>query len=208
MFRRLLPKETCFFDFFEEHIVLCIRACEELVAMEDPTIDIGAKVASIKELEREADTVTHRCIAELQKSFITPFDRGEIHDLIKNLDDILDDLDEAVSRIIIFELKELRPETTASGHILLRATTALSDALKLLRNLKNSEAIHEKCIAVHQCEHDGDTLMRSALMRLFREEKEAVVIIKWKEIFDYLERATDRCSDVADAIEGVVIEAS
>jgi uncharacterized protein len=207
MFRKILPRETSFFDYFEQHSALMLEACQELLALTSGPDDLAVKAARIKDLERAADQVTHRCIEALHKTFITPIDRADIHNLIKRLDDVIDSIESATSRIVLYELAEMRPEAKALAEVLVRAASEIGEALKCLRNLKNAKAIQDHCVAIYHLENEGDAILRAALVRLFREEN-AILVIKWKEIYERLEKATDRCEAVANIIQGVVIEAS
>lgn len=189
---------------------MLIEAAQELVALSEPGADIPARALRIMELEHETDNVTHRCIGALQKTFITPFDRADIHNLIKALDDIVDAIDEATSRIMLYEIKQMPEEVKALSQVIFQAIRSLREALPMLRKLTpdNEKAIKRACIAVHRFENDGDAILREALVRLFKDGSAPLDVIKWKEIFEHLEAATDRCEDVADIIQGVVIEAS
>ncbi len=208
MFRRLLPKEVCFFDYFEQHAGMTIEACKAFLKLTEGKADNAAQASVIKEIEHQADTVTHRCIEELNKTFITPMDRVDIHNLIKGLDDIVDSVDAATSRIALYELVEMREEAKKLAEVLVKAAFEIEVALKGLRMVKDSNTIKERLIAIHQLENDGDVILRTALTRLFREETNAILVIKWKEIFERLEKATDRCEEVANIIEKIMIEAS
>lgn len=209
MFRQLLPKEVCFFDYFEQLATLTLRACEEFRALTDGSKEGMDQVTRIKEVEHEADEVTHRCIEALNKTFITPFDRTDIHLLIKRLDDIVDAVDASTSRLVLYELTEIRPEACRLAEVLVKASQEVQGALIHMRNMKNTRAIYEHLIAIHQLENEGDAILKEALARLFKEEEDRpVLVIKWKEIFERLERATDRCEGVANMIEKIVIEAS
>lgn len=208
MFRRLLPREIGFFDYFDQHITLTIQGCRELQVMTSEERNILAQAARIKQIEHESDVVTHRCIEALHKTFITPMDRQDIHRLIKRLDDIIDSVDSAASRIVLYEIDHIRAEAKELAKILAQATSEVQQALKNLRNIKNAKAIDERCIAVYQLENDADVILRSALVKLFKEVENPVLVIKWKEIFEHLEKAMDRCEDVANIIQGIVIEAS
>ncbi len=208
MFRRMLPRKVCFFDYFEQLAVMIIQACEAFRDLTEGKTDNVEQAGRIKDIEHQADNLTHKCIEEINKTFITPIDRVDIHSLIKRLDDIIDSVDACASRIMLYEITEMRPEAMQLADVLVKAAHELEVALKGLRNLKNAPVIEEKLIAIHQLENDGDTILRAALMRLFKEEDNAIQIIKWKEIFERLEKATDRCEDVANIIEKIVIEAS
>ncbi len=208
MFKSLMPKETCFFGFFEEHCRLTIEASRELVALAAPSADIAAHVSRIGELESKTDTITHDCIHALHETFITPFDRTQIHDLIVNLDDIIDSIDDVSSRIALFEIREVRAEFGAMANLVLKAALCIGDALLNLRNLHNDDKIKAMVLAVHQYENEADDILRSAVKDLLKHPEQLIELIKWKEILEHLEHTTDRCEDVADIIQGIIIEAS
>jgi predicted phosphate transport protein (TIGR00153 family) len=207
MLKRILPKEYSFFDFFDKHIQVTARVCQELLDLTSNGQDISGKVAHIHQLEHEADQITHECIEALHKTFITPIERTDILQLIKQLDDILDSIDAACSRIELYGIVEMRQEAREMAEVLVSSVQEIEAALKQIRNLKNIEEINRSCIAVHELENRGDSILRSALIRLFQEDQ-PILIIKWKEIFERLEKAVDRCENVANIIEGVVISAS
>lgn len=208
MFRRLLPREICFFDYFEKHARLTIEACEAFRALTDGQVDQAAQVARIKDIEHQADDLTHQCVDALSRTFITPIDRVDIHQLIKRLDDVVDSVDATTSRMAVYQLVEMRPEAQQLAEVLVKAAREIEVALMGLRSLKETDAIKSRLINIHQLENEGDTILRAALMRLFKEETNPILVIKWKEIFERLEKATDRCEEVANIIEKIVIEAS
>lgn len=208
MFRSILPKETNFFEFFEQHSRYGIEACKELFAMLSEPGDMAARAARIKDIEREADSVTHACTDALHKTFITPIDRSEILGLMQRMDDVVDSIESIASRLVMYEIRDARPEATALAEVLVRASKEIELAVTGLRNMKNAEAIKGHCIMLFDLENEGDILMRSALADLFKHETNAIAIIKWKEIFERLEKATDRCESVANSIQGIVIESS
>jgi predicted phosphate transport protein (TIGR00153 family) len=208
MFRSLMPKEVGFFDFFEQHAALGIEVCRELLALATDGADLPAHAERIKQLENQADTITHQCVAALRKTFITPFDRSEIHSLIKRLDDVIDSIDTSATRMVLYQIKVMRPEVRAMAEILLASAQNFHAALSLMRNFKNAPQIEECCAKIHELENQGDDILREALVRLFNEERDAMLVIKWKEIYERLEKATDRCESVANIIQGIVIEAT
>lgn len=207
MFRNLLPKETSFFDYFEQHSALNIKACQALLELTSDGVDLNTQAAKIKELEKQADAITHKCIEALHKTFITPIERTQIHSLIKRLDDVIDSVESTTSRIALYEMNVMRPEAKAFAEVLVKASSEIDEAVRSIRNLKNIEKIQQHCIAIFKLENEGDAILRQALVRLFKET-DAVLVIKWKEIFERLEKATDRCESVASIIQAVVIEAS
>ena len=209
MFRRLLPREMSFFDYFERVGSLITQTCEAFAELAARGDDLASRTARIKELEHQGDQETYQCIKALHSTFITPIDRADIHHLIKHLDDVIDSVDGAAARISMYEIHEIRPEAGEMAKVLVAAAYKIEEALRYLRDMSDHNKITECCIAIHQLEKECDSLLRSALGRLFKEEQQnAFYVIKWKEIFEYLERATDQCEDVANIIEGVVIEAS
>jgi uncharacterized protein len=209
LIKRLLPREVSFFDFFEEHCAITLQAALQLEAMAKPDQgDFYAAADKIRRFENDADAVLHKCIKALRKTFITPFDRGQIHDLIKGLDDVIDAIDEASSRTVLYDIRELKPEAKEMFSLIVGAVRGLADALELMRNLKKEPSIKRLCIMVHRFEEEGDALNRAGLRGLFEKETDPMIVIKWREIFDHLEDALDRCEDVADLIQGIIIEAS
>ena len=209
MFKRLLPKETGFFDFFEQHSRLSIAVCRELDSIALNPAELTVRSNRIKEIEHEADNITHTCIDALHRTFITPIDRGDIYQLIRRLDDIVDSIDATASRMMLYDMTEMRPEFKQFTEVLVKATLELERAVCGLRHVnRDSQAIQKSCIAISDVENEADRILRSGLARLFREERDPMVVIKWKEIFERLEKAVDRCEDVANIVEGVVIEVS
>ena len=208
MFRKLLPQEVGYFDFFERHAALCLTACQELHAMLAEDGDMTARASRIKELEREADVITRACMEALHRTFITPIDRADIHKLIQRLDDIVDSVESTASRMMLYEITDRPAEGLALTAVLVRAAEEITHALPGLRNMKNADTIKQHCMTLYELENEGDNIMRNALAKLFREEKDPIRLIKWKELYERLEKSTDRCEAVASIIQSIVIEAS
>lgn len=209
MFKRLLPKETGFFDYFEKHSKLAIEACKELDGIAVNPLELLARTNKIKAIEHDADDITRSCIDALHRTFITPIDRADIHRLIRRLDDIVDSVDATVARMMLYDLSEMRAELRQFTQVLIKATAGVDGAISNLRNMSKNDEIIQKCFTdIYNTEKEGDQILRSALERLFREEKDPILVIKWKDIFERLEIATDRCEEVANIIQGIVIEAS
>jgi predicted phosphate transport protein (TIGR00153 family) len=206
MFGRFLPKETSFYDFFEQHAALTVDGTKEFSSLVQSGANIDAKARRIKEIEHETDVITHRCVEALHRSFITPIDRDDIHRLITKMDDIMDFVEAASERIALYEMRVMTEEVKDMADVLSRSAAEVWEACKLLRNMKDPDSILKKCVDINRLENEGDAILRRAVARLFREEKDAITIIKWKEIYENLENATDRCEDVANIIEGVVLE--
>jgi len=208
MFKWLLPHETNFFDIFDQHISIVVAGTRELLALVTDGSDQKARVVRIKELEHQADDITHQCVDELHKTFITPFQRDEIHQTISKMDDIIDFIDEIACRVSIYRLTEMTPEAKELATILMHAVEELAKVLGLLRHLKNSPEMKDSFIYIHQLENQGDQTYINAISKLFDEFEDTRMIIKWKEIYENLEQAIDCCEDVANIIEGVILESS
>lgn len=206
MFGRLLPRETSFFDFFERHAAMTVQGASEFLALATDGGNIVARAKRIKEIEHECDTITHHCVEALHKTFITPIERDDIFRLISKMDDIMDYVEAAAERIALYKLTAMTDDVRLLADVLLRAAREIESALKLLRNMENAADISKKCIDINRLENEADSLLRAAVARLFDEEQDVRLVIKWKEIYENLENATDRCEDVANIIEGVVLE--
>lgn len=202
MFGRLFPRETNFFDFFEKHAALAALSAQEFV--EGKRVEEAAK--RIKVIEHEADEITHRCIEALHKTFITPIERHDIHRLISRQDDIVDLLDGAVRRMVLFEVQIMNAEIGEMGQCLIRATQTLERTVKGLRNMKAARAVMDECIKIHEIENIMDGLNSRTVAKLYKGERDPLTVMKWREIYDILESAVDRCEDVANIVEGIVLE--
>ena len=207
MFGRLLPHEYGFFDSFEKHVSLAIEGAKLLVDMLDNLESPGPKARRIKEVEHEADVVTHGTMDMLRKTFVTPFDRNEIHHLISSLDDIVDAMEAAAERLWLYEIRQATPEARLLAQNLAGATAQLKVAVQGLRHVKRDrDAIMTACVDINRLENENDEILREGLAKLFKHERDPVLIMKWKELYEILEDATDRCEDATDVIEGVVLE--
>jgi uncharacterized protein Yka (UPF0111/DUF47 family) len=206
MFGRFLPKETSFFDFFEQHASLTVEGIREFLSLITTGANIPAKARRVADIEHETDVITHRCVEALHKTFITPIDRDSIHRLITRMDDIMDFVEAAAERIELYEITVMTADARDLADVLLRSAVQVELACKGLRNLKDPQALLKLCVDINRLENEADAILRRAVARLFREEKDPIMVIKWKEIYESLENATDRCEDVANIIEGVVLE--
>jgi predicted phosphate transport protein (TIGR00153 family) len=206
MLRRLLPKETSFFDFFEQHAELTVDGAKEFVSLVSVAVNIDAKARRIKEIEHETDVITHRCVEALHKTVFTPMDATQIHRLITCMDDVMDCIEAAAERMALYKLREMTPEVGDMARVLLSATQDVLEACRLLRNPKDPQVILKKCVEINRLENEADAILRCAVARLFDQEDNPVMIIKWKEVYESLESAADRCEDVANIIENVVLD--
>lgn len=206
MFGRFLPKEASFFEFFEQHAALTVQGAKEFQSLVNTAANIEAKTRRVAEIEHETDVITHRCVEALHKTFITPLDRYDIHRFITKLDDIMDYVEAAAERILLYEITVMTPELKDMADVLTRAADEVLSACKLMSNLRHPEKILQICVEINRLENESDAIMRRAVARLFKEEKDPIAVIKWKEIYENVENAVDRCEDVANIIEGVVLE--
>ncbi|MGH7898496.1 MAG: DUF47 domain-containing protein [Candidatus Binatia bacterium] len=203
----LFPRSgTEFFDLFERHAAKTLEAAQLLQAMLQDPKDTESQAARIKSIEHDGDQITHRAIEMLHQTFLTPIDRSDIHVLVSRLDDILDLIDSTAERVWLYELTTTEPEILSLAAVLINAVRQVQNAMTQLRNVKDREAIIRTCVEINRHENEGDQLIRKGVARLFREERDAIRVMKCKEIFDYLEDAIDRCEDVANVLEGVALE--
>lgn len=196
----LLPKELEFFDYFIQSIEVAKKAAEELQKANNSQ--------QIKTLEHEADAITHRCVEALRKTFITPIDRNDIFRLIYRLDDIVDDIYAASHCYNIYKIAAPTEQFEKLAQNILQSITELELALRPLHNLKNAPSILQRCQNVQRLESEADEIFANALGELLENEKDLRKVIIWKDIYEQLEAATNRCKDVANIIEGIVLEHS
>lgn len=206
MLEFLIPKEFGFFDLFDKLADCEVEGTRVFVEMLEKDADLPAKARRLKEIEHQADEIAHHAMEMLHKTFVTPMDRDQIHTLVSRMDDIIDLTDGAGRRVVMYDVKVPTQEIKDLARVLHAATLEIQKAIKVLRNMKKAEIIKTCCIEINKLENDGDHIRDAAVAKLFREEKNAVELIKWKELYEDVETAIDRCEDVADVIEGVVLE--
>jgi predicted phosphate transport protein (TIGR00153 family) len=203
---KLLPRKTDFFALFSRHAALTVEAARSLEALLDRLGDAEAESNRIRGLEHEADAICQETMETLHRTFVTPIDRGDVHSLASRLDDIMDHVESTAQRLWLYEIKDATPELRQMARLLCSATEAVKDAVDALAGRRQPDRIRELCLRVKQVEKENDRLLRRATATLFRDESDAKALIKWKEIYDTLETAIDLCEDVANVIEGVVLE--
>ena len=208
MLARLMPREGRFYDLFNAHAERIIEGSRELAAMIGSFSDLDAHAQRIDGAERAADKITHECITLLHKSFITPFDRDQIHALITAMDDILDLIQDVAESVALYDLRTVTPEAKQLAEICHLCCERVRTAVGLLTNVKRADAILKCCEEIDRLESDADRVMRGALSKLFRDENDLKQVMKLRVIYDLLESITDRCEDVANVIEGIVLENS
>ncbi len=203
---RFFPKEEKFFDFFDGASEKMIRGVRLLKQMMQDLSNADEKAKQIKDVEHEADHITHETVSSLHKTFVTPIDRESIYSLITKMDDVLDLIDSTCERVFLYKIKTSTPEALALINILEKSIEQIAKGVNGLRNLKNSSSILNICIEINRLENEGDRTFRNALSVLFISPSDPVEIIKWKDIYETLENAIDTCEDVANVIEGIVLE--
>src|SRR3970040_514175 len=208
MLGRLMPREGKFFDLFNARAERIVQGSRELAAMIGTCTELDMHAQRIDACERSADKITHECITLLHRTFITPFDRDQIHALITAMDDILDLIQDVAESIALYDLRRVTPEAKQLSEICQMSCDRVKAAVELLTNVKRSEAILKCCEEIDRLESDADRVMRGALSKLFREENDIKQGIKLRVIYDLLESITDRCEDVANVVEGIVLENS
>lgn len=201
-----MPKEGKFFELFNQHAELCVKGAAEMVAMMTNFDDLENRVHAIESIEKEADKVTQNTIDLLHKTFITPLDRDDIHKLITRMDDILDLLEDGAQTVSLYDIKNTTPEAKRLAELCLASAEKVMVAVGLLHNMDNSRQILETCAEIDRLEADADHVMRAAMSKLFRDEPDVRNLIKFKAIYEILETVTDRCEDVANIIQGIIVE--
>jgi predicted phosphate transport protein (TIGR00153 family) len=200
----LIPKEEKFFAMFKELSVAIIEGALLLKDMMDNFEDPAQSQKKIKDVEHKCDQLTHDIIKKLNKSFVTPFDREDIYALSGALDDIMDLIDASSQRFVMYNVEKPTPEAKELAFIILKSCQTIDKAVGLLGG--KLEPIAEYCVEVNALENEADRVCREAISKLFDEEKDAIQLIKWKEIYETLERATDKCEDAANILESVVVK--
>lgn len=199
-------KDLSLFTHFQMMGRKTVEGCEAFVAMLDDPRGLFGKAQRIKEIEHECDEIVHSVMSALHKTLITPIDRNDIHALITKMDDVMDLVEAAAERLALFELTTMTKEVRDLAGCLVSSAQHVLGAAMGIRDLGRPAMILEHCREIDRLENVADGLLRGALAKLFREEKDPITIVKWKEIYETLEAATDRCEDVANIIEGVVLE--
>jgi uncharacterized protein len=202
---RMFPKDRDYFDLFDKVAANISQAATILVAIMEHFTNLDNWAKEVHELEEDGDLLTHDIIKKLNKSFITPIDREDIHALASTLDDILDGIWGTAERLAVFKMKESTKEAVVMAKELLTTVELVHKAIKKLQE-KNYAQMQEYCIEINKMENKLDREFRDALGHLFDEIKDPILVIKWKEIYEHLEDASDKCEDVADILESIAIK--
>ena len=200
---RLIPREERFYDDFVALAQQIRRGAGLLEDMLVPDRPIWDKADEIKEVEHKCDFLTHEIIQRLHRTFVTPLDREDIHTLARSLDDVMDAIDASAAVIRLYQIEHVRNDARELAKLVRMSADQMVVALQALERKKG---VAEPAVEINRLENEADRAHQAALRRLFEEERDPIAIIKWKEILDFLEDATDRCEDVANVLEGVVVK--
>ena len=203
---RFIPKEEKFYDLFEELINKIEEGGNVFLDMVETYEYPLPKITKLKELEHEADVITQRTFEKMHKSFLTPLDREDNYDLVNKMDSILDMIEASAARMNLYKVKKPTKVIIDQAKILNKAISKVKIIVYAMRDMKNSKMIIDACVEINTLENEGDIILRTAMVDLFEHEKDAIELIKWKEIFERIEEALDVCEDVSNIIEGIVLK--
>jgi predicted phosphate transport protein (TIGR00153 family) len=206
---RLMPREGRFFTLFDRHAALVVegaRALVDVLRCYETEAQRSAGLKVIEDAEHAADRVTHETVQLLHTTFVTPFDRDDIHRLISRMDDVLDLIQDTGESLVLYDIQKVTPEAAQLAELLLQCAERVQVAVQLMASMADAPKMLEICEEIDKLESDADKVMRAAISRLFREETDVRQVIKFKAVYETLETATDKCQDVANVIESVVLE--
>jgi uncharacterized protein len=203
-----MPKDEGFFDLFDRAAANLLEGAKLLQGFMEHFGDATERAKQIHNVEHAGDNLTREAIALLDRSFITPFDREEIHELVTRIDDVLDAFDGAVHKMVLYRVKTPTQDAKSLGEVILKSAQAINEAVPLLRDIKRPQVILNKCLELETLESEGDRIEAHAIAGLFERETDAIEVIKWKDIYGDLETATDRCQDVGNVLQSILIRHS
>jgi uncharacterized protein len=206
MFSRFMPREGKFFDLFNEHAALIVEGSRELAALMASGDDLERRAHNVESIEKRGDKITRATIELLHKTFITPIDREDIHHLISEMDNILDLIEDSAQLMFLYDVRVLPPDAKKLADICVECCEKVKGGVALLSSMKNADAIVAICQDIDRLESEADHVMRAAMGRLFRDEPDVRELIKLRTVYEHLETVTDHCEDVANIMQGIVIE--
>ena len=201
-----MPREGNFFELFELSASNMVKAAYKLRELLDTWEHVEGSVSEITELEHEGDTITHRIMEQVNRTFVTPFDREDIALLAHSLDDVTDFIHAAADAMFLYKVNRPSQSAKELTDIIVQSATEVERAMPLLRNRADLKQIRERCTEINRLENMADRVFRSAMADLFTDTTDIAEIIKWREIYEHMESATDRCEDVANVLEGVALK--
>lgn len=201
----LLPKDTMFFDLFENIVRRVVFAAEHLRTLAQ-NFPAAEEIQQIRNAEHEADGFAHQALERLDRTFITPFDREDIHELVSGLDDIVDTIDALAKRFPLYHVKTMQPMFLKQTDVLVSATHAVSEAVLRLRKSRKLSELSDKLIEIHHHESIGDDNHHAAVSELYNGATDTLEVLKWKEFYEMIEQAIDACEDVGNTLERIVLK--
>jgi predicted phosphate transport protein (TIGR00153 family) len=204
-------RDGVFYDAFDNHAACLVEAAKALASAFENIGEASTIAEKIRDLEHQGDKITHDTIARLHKIWITPFDASDIRSLITALDDVLDLTEAVAERVVLFGIQTAEEDAKQLSQVLVRSCEAVARAIRLLPTIKRSREILDLCVEINRLENEADRAYRHALATLYRtngSSAQLLDVLKWRDIYDNLEAATDRCEDIANILEGVVLEYS
>ena len=203
---RLIPREEKFFDLFEELAAKIEEGVKFFLEMVQKYEYSDENIARLKQIEHEADIITHTTYEKMHKTFLTPLDREDIYALVNKMDSVIDMIEAAAMRLNLYKVKETSEAIIELAKILDKSVNKIKIIVHGMRDMKNARCILDACVEINTLENDGDVVLRMTIARLFDEEKDVFELIKWKEIYERLEEAIDVCEDVSNIAEGIVLK--
>ena len=208
MLKRLIPREYNFFESFDQAAKFAVNAAQLLLKLTENYADADPIARELNGVEHACDDVAHRTMEQLNKTFITPLDREDIHVMILRIDDVVDLTNAAANRMAYFGIQKPTQHAINLAKQVVRGSEKLADAVHGMYSSRNYEQVMRDCIAVHEVENAADDILHIALAELFATEKNAIEVIKWKDIYETMEKITDRMEDVANVLQGVIVKMS
>lgn len=202
----IIPRDTGFFQLMEEAADTVLATAEAFATMLKAGTDTEEHLEKIRTLEHANDDVVRRTFEKLDRSFLTPFDREDIHRVMKRMDDVVDDIDATAKRLRLYHIGQPTAWMIKQGDLLATQCKWLTQAIRHLRNLKQPGQLQELLVRIHRAETEGDENHHAAVAELYDTSKDPIYAMKWKELYDLIERAIDRCEDVADVMEGLLFK--
>jgi predicted phosphate transport protein (TIGR00153 family) len=203
---RFIPKEEKFFDLFEELAAKIEEGVKFFLAMVEKYEYSDENIAHLKQIEHEADSITHNTYEKMHKTFLTPLDREDIYALVNKMDSVIDMIEASAMRLNLYKVKRPSEAIILLARILDKAVQKIIIIVHGMRDMKNAQMILDACVEVNTLENDGDVVLRTTIAELFEKEKDVFELIKWKEIYERLEEAIDVCEDVSNIAEGIVLK--
>ena len=206
MIFKFLPKEFNFIDLFEKQVSFAVDAAKYFKELVSRGVIDQVSLDKMRYIEHQGDDAAHTIIEQLNKTFITPFDREDIHSLVKELDDIIDMINTIVSRLVVYKVPDFKVKLAEFASVIEESVYAVERAVKGMRDMKHSRSVMEACVEVNRLENVGDSMRDAVLAELFDTEKDPIALIKWKEIYQDAETVLDICEDVAHVVESILVK--